>query len=187
MTIITDTLELADPREDLRQAYFDMAEEFLAAGEGHWVRLADEARADFAAFLRRMAENARGLNLRPEWVPYNDYWLLRGGRMLGRLNFRHELTPHLLKEGGHIGYCIRPSQRGRGYGTRQLALALDRVRTFGLPRVLITCDVDNVASARVILNNGGMLEDVRLSEETGKLKARYWITLAVPCANRGPL
>jgi predicted acetyltransferase len=178
MNVVADNLELVDPREDLREAYYDLADEFVAAGEHHWVRQLDEAQADFSAFVRRFAENARGVGLRPGWVPYSEYWLVRDGRMLGRLNFRHELTPHLLHEGGHIGYCIRPSERRRGYGTRQLALGLERVRAFGLPRVLITCDVDNVASARVIAANGGVLEDVRRSNETGQMKARYWIRLA---------
>ncbi|MBE1602632.1 putative acetyltransferase [Streptomyces stelliscabiei] len=42
-------------------------------------------------------------------------------------------------------------------------------------RVLITCDDDNVASARTIERNGGVLEDVRTTDEG--IKRRYWITL----------
>jgi predicted acetyltransferase len=172
-----ERLELVDPREELREAYLDMAEEFLAAGERHWVQQAEEARRDFAGFVRKFADHARGVGLRPERVAYNDYWLLRDGRMLGRLNFRHRLTEHLLREGGHIGFCIRPSERGRGYGTRQLAMALERVRAFGLPRVLITCDVENAASARVIEKNGGVYEDARVCLNDGQFTARYWIDL----------
>ena len=39
----------------------------------------------------------------------------------------------------------------------------------GLDRVLVTCDVDNEGSRRVIEANGGVLEDVRGT------KRRYWI------------
>jgi predicted acetyltransferase len=34
----------------------------------------------------------------------------------------------------------------------------------------VTCDVDNVGSARVIEANGGVLEDVR------GVKKRYWVS-----------
>jgi predicted acetyltransferase len=50
-------------------------------------------------------------------------------------------------------------------------------REMGLKRVLITCDADNVASARIIEKNGGRLENQSVSRETGRLKNRYWIEL----------
>ena len=40
---------------------------------------------------------------------------------------------------------------------------------FGLDQVLITCDVDNVASRRVIESCGGAFEDRR------GIKLRYWV------------
>lgn len=181
----SDELRLVDPHVDLREAYLDMADEFLAAGEECWVRRHAEAVADFAAFVRMFDDHARGVNLLEGRVAYNDFWLMRGDRMIGRLNFRHRLTEHLLHEGGHIGYAIRPSERRRGYGTRMLALALPRVRAFGLTRVLITCDTKNVASAKVIEHSGGILENVCLARETGKPKARYWIDLGSPAAMEG--
>lgn len=73
--------------------------------------------------------------------------------------------------GGHIGYGIRPSERGKGYGKQQLALALLEAKKLALSPVLITCDMDNAASRAVILANGGVLEDVRAGKE------RYWIEL----------
>lgn len=63
-----------------------------------------------------------------------------------------ELPPHVL---GHIGYAVVPWKRNRGYATRALAAMLRRAREEGLPEVIITTDVDNVASQRVIEANGG--------------------------------
>jgi predicted acetyltransferase len=48
--------------------------------------------------------------------------------------------------------------------------------TNGLDRVLITCRDDNVASARVIEHNGGLLENVR-GTGSGRMR-RYWVMLA---------
>lgn len=154
-----------------------MAEEFVAAGEQHWARFVDEARRAPATFLQRLRDQSQGKGLPAGIVPATYYWLVRDGVVIGRCNLRHRLNEKLEHEGGHIGYAIRPSERSKGYGTLQLALALEKARPLGLSRVLVTCDTDNVASARLIETNGGVLEDVRLSQETGKDKRRYWIEL----------
>jgi predicted acetyltransferase len=77
--------------------------------------------------------------------------------------------------GGHIGYGIRPSARGRGLATWALRSALPHASELRLEKVLITCNDTNLASARVIEKAGGVLEDVRHTELG--LTRRYWITL----------
>jgi predicted acetyltransferase len=173
-----DDVTLVAPCIELCAAFVDMAEEFLAAGEEHWACDLPEVRKDPAAFVRRLRNQSQGKGLAAGLVPATYYWLVRDDVVIGRANLRHRLNEKLEHEGGHIGYAIRPSERGKGYGTRQLALALEKARQLGLLRVLVTCDDDHVASARVIETNGGILEDVRVSHETGKDKRRYWIDLA---------
>lgn len=98
-------------------------------------------------------------------------WIVDGEDLVGFVAIRHRLNDFLLEEGGHIGYSVRPSRRREGHASRALALALDEARRLGLGRVLVTCDDDNLASARTIETNGGVLEDVR------RAKRRYWIGL----------
>jgi predicted acetyltransferase len=109
------------------------------------------------------------------WVACSFRWIVEGDRYLGAIALRHELTDFLLDVGGHIGYGVRPSARGHGLAAWALAAILPEARALGLARVLITCNVDNVASARTIERNGGVLEDVR-DPGTGAVR-RYWITL----------
>ena len=97
-------------------------------------------------------------------------------RFLGAVNIRHYLNDELLQSGGHIGDGIRPSERGKGYGTKMVALALEECKKLGIDKVLMTCDKDNIASAKTIIKNGGVLENEFLNEE-GKTEQRYWITL----------
>jgi predicted acetyltransferase len=97
--------------------------------------------------------------------------------MIGITHLRHRLTDPLRKEGGHIGYNIRPSERRKGYGTKILELALDKAREIGLKRVLVTCDTDNVASGKIIRKNGGVFEGESISDRSGKPVSRYWIEL----------
>lgn len=103
-------------------------------------------------------------------VHADSYWVTEDQVVIGFLQLRHTLNDYLLEEGGHIGYSIRPAYRRRGHATRALGLALHRARDLGLNRVLVTCDDDNLTSAKTIESQGGVLEDVRAD------KRRYWIS-----------
>lgn len=113
------------------------------------------------------------------WMPAEQYIAVdtRNNIIVGMLNFRKKLNEYLLNYIGHIGYSIAPSKRRQGLGTIMLELALIEAKNFGLERVLVTCTDDNIASARVIENNGGVLEDKRVDPGDQKLTRRYWITL----------
>lgn len=184
----TEHLQLVSPTVDLARSFRQMAAEYAAAGEGRYQDLP----ADFAAYVARLLDDARGVGLQPGWVASTTLWLVRGLRgpqaalsesegggreVIGVARIRHELNDHLLITGGHIGYDIRPSQRRKGYGRRILALAKDKARQIGIARALVTCDVDNVASARIIEANGGVLADVIYSEPMKCRMKRYWIDL----------
>ena len=60
-----------------------------------------------------------------------------------------------------------------------LSLALKKAKQMGLNKVLITCDDDNYASAKVIENNNGKLENIVQNLIDGKIiqTRRYWIEL----------
>jgi predicted acetyltransferase len=57
-----------------------------------------------------------------------------------------------------------------------LRQALDHARSMELPRVLITCDRSNAASARTILRCGGAMEN-EITGDDGRIFQRYWIEL----------
>ena len=111
-------------------------------------------------------------------VPDSVFFLLdtERDRLLGAVNIRHYLNECLLKEGGHIGDGIRPGERRKGYATEMIRLALIECRKLGINKVLITCDRDNIGSARSIVKNGGILENEIVSSD-GVIEQRYWITL----------
>jgi predicted acetyltransferase len=124
-----------------------------------------------AAYVRERLRGGDPEATRPEGIVLCDYlWITDGSEVVGFLALRHELTPWLLEEGGHIGYSVRPSRRREGHASRALSLALIRAKELGLERVLLTCDEDNLGSRRTIENAGGVYEDTR------KGKRRYWIT-----------
>jgi predicted acetyltransferase len=173
------TLTLVSPAVTFQAEMLAMIAEYTALGDQRYQDIAQVARTDFAAYIRQLEEMSQGIDLPPGYVPQTTFWSLREDNLLiGTSRLRHWLTPVLEQYGGHIGYDIRPSQRGRGYGTCQLALTLEKARELGLRRVLLTCDTDNVASARVIEKNGGQLAEQVVYRKIGKLVSRYWIDLS---------
>lgn len=110
------------------------------------------------------------------YVPETVYWLIVAGQYAGRISIRQQLTPALRKYGGHIGYDIRPSMRRKGYGTLQCRLALEKAKARGMEHILITCDDDNIGSAKIIEANGGILQD-KIDVGRHALTRRYWIDL----------
>jgi predicted acetyltransferase len=124
----------------------------------------------FGRYVEWLTAQAREDAPRPEgYVPATTLWWVEDEEYLGRIAVRHRLTPHLLEQGGHIGYDVRPSARRRGHATAMLRAVLPVARELGIESALVTCDADNIASRKVIEHNGGVLEDQR-----GE-KLRFWV------------
>ncbi|GAB1645714.1 GNAT family N-acetyltransferase [Krasilnikovia sp. MM14-A1259] len=99
-------------------------------------------------------------------------WIVEDGRVLGGIALRHYFHDRF----GHIGYGVRPSARRRGLASWALGQMLAEARAaLGLDRVLIPCLAHNIASARTIERNGGVLEGIRHNGHN--LVRRYWINL----------
>lgn len=176
--VAEEDLQLVEAAIEYQEQFADLAREYAALGDPREKARHEEAMKDIPGHIQRLQEMPRGENLPEGIVPATTYWLVRGGRtIVATGNLRHRLTPRLEHEGGHIGYGTRPSERRKGYGTILCRLVLQKAREMGLKRVLITCDTDNVASAKIIRKNGGRLENQVVSTETGKLKDRYWVEL----------
>ena len=134
---------------------------------------------DYTEYVRRAQELTHGVAMAHGLVPQTTYWMVRNRTdILGIAHLRRYLTESLEREGGHIGYSIRPSERRKGYGKRFCALLLDEARR-ELPTdtVLITCNTGNRPSARIIEANGGVFIDEVISVHTGLPVSRYRVAL----------
>ncbi len=99
-------------------------------------------------------------------------------KIVGVIELRHHINhPVLSLWGGQIGYCVRPSERRKGYAAQMLRRILTVCRDGGQNRVLITCDENNIASEKTILSCGGKYQQTVWSENLGSNMKRYWITL----------
>lgn len=174
--------QLSRPTERVHQSFIAAMAEFRAEGRGsaedgsmigselrtfslHW-----STPAGFAAYVDWLRQQSLEDSPRPDGhVPSTTLWWVQDDAYLGRLAIRHRLTPRLREFGGHIGYDVRPTARRRGHATAMLTAALPVACHLDITSALVTCDVDNVASRKVIERNGGIFADQR----SGKL--RFWV------------
>ena len=91
-------------------------------------------------------------------VPARTYFFIRknDNKIVGMINIRLVLNKSLKKYGGNIGYCIRPTERGKGYNKINLYLGLKICQNYGIKEVLLDADKDNPASWKTIEALGGI-------------------------------
>ncbi len=149
-------------------AEFDAAKSYMHGGMGSaWKRA-----KDYEDCLKIVEQQEDAANLPVGWVPAIKFLSFdETGLPLGFLALRLSLNDKLFVEGGHIGYSIRPSERGKGYAKEALRQGLQVAKEKNIKKALVTCSTENPASRAVIVANGGVFEDVRNGVE------RYWIDL----------
>ncbi len=168
-------MKLIKPTLQYEKSFREALKEFENEGIGGFWNVGGKAIDNTKEAINRALNHEKGVDLPANWVPATTYWLMDGDRFIGHVNIRHRLTDKLKKIGGHIGYAIRASERGKSYGTKILKLTLPKAREIGIKEALITCDDDNIPSIKIIENNRGILQDT--IEVEGKMVRRYHINL----------
>lgn len=132
---------------------------------------------DYDLWLAGMQNRHTGENLPKGYVRENFYLCYDAGKLVGVFSLKFELTESLLNFGGHVGYAVRPSERNRGMATQMLKQGLTLAKQLGFERILCICDKDNLASEKVILKNGGILENELYDPDDKVMIKRYWVQL----------
>lgn len=111
-----------------------------------------------------------------EGCPSKTFLLIRknDNKIVGSLNIRLSLNEKLLKLGGHIGYGIRPSERGKGYSKINLYLGLIKAKEFNLDKVMINTEVSNIQSNKTLVSLGGDLVRTEIDTSNNILNNVYW-------------
>lgn len=129
---------------------------------------------NYSEWLQYIGDCSKGINI-GEDVPQTLFFLKNSSETIfGAVSLRHYLNHTNFVNGGHVGYGICPEHRGKGYGNLILRLAIDKLSSMKIIKILVTCDSDNIASQKVILHNGGVLEN-QTYDEDGIAINRYWI------------
>lgn len=158
------------------QEFYDFQSEIYGAGSLQLFL----KEGTYDGWLEKLIADLDIANISAGKVPAITYFYMNSSdadRIIGMINIRLTVNDFLRKEGGHIGYSIRPTERGRSYGTNMLKMALAACKTIDLREIIITCDKNNAASAKVAKNNGGVLEADFYSDFFKSDVLRFKITL----------
>ncbi len=112
-----------------------------------------------------------------KWINGSLFFFMDDDEILGAIQIRHHIDhPRLSLEwecGGHIGYGLRPSARGKWLAREMLSFWLIEARKLGIEKVLISADEDNPASWKTI-ESCGWIYLKSIIKEGRQLKV-YWI------------
>lgn len=176
MKIENDNLMIINPsydyKEDIwafRQEVIDLGEDMIPGGGGLF------RASNFEEWIAELKLYEKEETCPEGKVPAVQFITVRksDNKVVGVINVRLKLNAFLEHFAGHIGDCVRPSERKKGYGSAQISLALKYCKEINLSPIMITCKVDNIASDKTILNNGGVLNSI--VEHDGEKFKKYFI------------
>lgn len=170
-------LKLVLPTAACKEMIMDYKKEFIENGDSLDGTAGLKEANSFEAWYRALCDHLSEKTVKPGRVPATTFMAVStmDGHLIGMIDIRHRLNDYLLNFGGHIGYSIRKSERRKGYATEMLSLALGECKKLSISKALVTCDKNNIGSAKTIMNNGGILENE--VEEDGEITQRYWIDI----------
>ena len=173
LKLIEPILEYKEQVMEYRRAFLENGDQLHGTARLEEVEIYEEWLKFEERALRKYGES---------YVPATIYLCIRikDNKLVGMIEFRHELNEFLLQYGGHIGYSVHPNERKKGYAKEMLRLMLIKCKQYGKERVLVNCDKDNIASSKTMIANGAVLENevidtVNLTK-SGIIQ-RYWIKL----------
>lgn len=172
-----DQLKLIVPTADYRDQILAYKDEFMENGDSLDGTAGLSKAVSIDDWFAALKDNASEQTVRPGLVPASTFLGIRvkDNRVVGMIDIRRRLNDYLLEFGGNIGYSVRKSEREKGYAKEMLRLALEKCKELQLAKVLITCNKSNIASAKTIIANGGILENE--IPEGDVITQRYWIEL----------
>ncbi|MEF1175014.1 GNAT family N-acetyltransferase [Vibrio sinaloensis] len=143
-------MDVIEANVGLEAVLLDYATECCDSGIEMYQRAIADPKGYLASLVARKSADCAEL---PEgWLPSTTYYCVEHGRVLGAIRVRAGTNDWVENVIGHIGYETRPSARGKGVARFLLAWV---VKNAIESRAIVTCNVANLASRRVIESCGG--------------------------------
>lgn len=183
MKLVFPNLDYKSRAIDFIQEFYDNDSDINGSGALDWYL----ENSTYEEWLKKILADIDIANIEEPRVPALTYFYVReeDDAIVGMINIRLSLNDFLRNEGGHIGYCIRPSERGQNHASNMLLEGLKTCKTIGIKEVFISCDKENKASARVIIKCGGSLQKEFYSETFDEVIQMYEIIISEKVIQNG--
>jgi predicted acetyltransferase len=166
-------LFLAEPDKRYKNSFENYALAYRKVNDEHYFNKYKKALESFEDYLKDLYNYSHGKDLPQGEVMTSTFWLIDKKEVVGVVRIRHQEV----ECAGHIGYDVSPDYRNRGYGSQILKLALEESAKIGMGEVILTCNIDNTASKKVIEKNNGKLLGTIFDEEENEYLYKYSIAL----------
>lgn len=164
-------LFLVKPHMKYKKSFEKYVIAYKEAGENYYFNMYKQALENFNEYIKYLNNWFNGMELKDGFVKTSNFWLIDNNEVVGVTRVRHEE----IECAGHIGYDIAPIYRKKGYGNQILKLALKEAKKIGLEAAIVTCNVENTASRRIIEKNKGELLGTVFDEEENENLYKYLI------------
>ena len=166
------SLFLIEPNKKYEQSFQNYVLSYKNINDTFYFDIYKKALENFDEYITCIINFSKGIDLPKEWAPTSTFWLIDKNEVVGVLRIRHKEVPYV----GHIGYDIDPNFRNKGYATEILRLGLKKANKLGITEAIVNCNIDNMASRRVIEKNNGKLIGIIFAEEQNEKLYSYSIT-----------
>ena len=148
--LVKPTLGLKNKALEYRQEHFDFGEQVINGSS-----LFDKI-ASYEEWLEKVIANANMETVDPDWVLTDTFFAVRvsDNKIVGIVDLRYQLND-FLRDFGHCGYSVRPSERRKGYAAEILKQICLAARKHGLKQLQLSAEKNNTASIKTIEKNGG--------------------------------
>ncbi|NHJ03289.1 MAG: GNAT family N-acetyltransferase [Candidatus Heimdallarchaeota archaeon] len=168
-----EDLFLAEPNMKYQKSFENYVLKYRKINDEHYFNKYKKALEDFQNYLADLYKYSKGIDLPQGEVTTSTFWLIDKEEVVGVVRIRHQE----IESAGHIGYDISPDHRKRGYGDQILKLALVKAREIGIEEVILTCNINNIASRKIIEKNNGKLLGTILDDNEKEYLYKYSIIL----------
>ena len=162
---------LIEPNEEYQKSFESYISAYRKINDEHYFNKYKRALENFQEYLNDISNYSKGYGLPQGEVITSTYWLIDKKEVVGVVRIRHKEVG----TAGHIGYDISPEFRNKGYGNLILKLALGKAEKIGIKEVVLTCNIENTASKKVIENNKGKLLTTIYDEEEDEFLYKFII------------
>lgn len=167
-------LFLDEPNKQYEKSFKNYVLTYKRINDEHYFNMYKKALENFQHYLNDLQNYFNGDDLPEGQVVSSTFWLIDKEEVVGVVRIRHQEVEYA----GHIGYDISPDYRNRGYGFQILKLALEKAINIALKEVILTCNIHNAASKKIIEKNNGKLLETIFYEEDNEYMYKYSITVA---------
>lgn len=152
-------IKLIRPSKELKGKALAFKKEFFENNESviNGSELLDKTE-DYDQWLAAVTANTNPQTVNPVWVLTDTFFAVDDNeKIVGIIDLRHELND-FLKDCGHCGYSVRPSERRKGYATEMLRQLKNVAKDSGMKDLQLAVERSNESSVKTILKNDGVYE-----------------------------